>query len=51
MIALVAVSKSLKKTQVGVLVVAVDQERNSLWTRSCHMVVVVSFLLEIAIGC
>ena len=27
------------------------QERSSSWTRSCHMVVVVSFLLEVAIGC
>ena len=27
------------------------QERSSSWTRSCHVVVVVSFLLEVAIGC
>ena len=27
------------------------QERSSLWTRSCHVVMVVSFLLEIVIGC
>ena len=27
------------------------QERSSPWTRSCHVVVVVSFLLEVAIGC
>ena len=27
------------------------QERSSLWTRSYHGVVVVSFLLEVAIGC
>ena len=51
MIALVAISKSLKKTQVGVIVVAVVQERNSPLTQSCHMVVEISFLLEVAIGC
>ena len=27
------------------------QERSNPWTRSCHVVVVVSFLLEVAIGC
>ena len=27
------------------------QERSSSWTRSCHAVVVVSFLLKVAIGC
>ena len=27
------------------------QERSSLWTQSCHAVVVISFLLEVAIGC
>ena len=27
------------------------QERSSMWTQSCHVVVVVSFLLEVAIGC
>ena len=27
------------------------QERSSPWTRSCHVVVVVSFLLEVVIGC
>ena len=27
------------------------QERSSLWTRSCHVVAVVSFLLEVVIGC
>ena len=31
--------------------IAKAQERSSLWTRSYHMVVVVSFLLEVAIGC
>ena len=27
------------------------QERSSPWTRSCHMVVIVSFLLKVAIEC
>ena len=27
------------------------QERSSPWTRSCHVIMVVSFLLEVAIGC
>ena len=27
------------------------KERSSLWTRSCHVVMVVSFLLQVAIGC
>ena len=27
------------------------KKRSSPWTRSCHMVVVVSFLLKVAIGC
>ena len=27
------------------------QERSSLWTWSCHVVVVVSFLLKVVIGC
>ena len=27
------------------------QEKSSPWTRSCHVVVVVSFLLKVAIGC
>ena len=27
------------------------QERSILWTQGCHVVVVVSFLLEVAIGC
>ena len=31
--------------------IAKAKERSSLWTQSYHMVVVVSFLLEIAIGC
>ena len=30
--------------------IAKAKERSSLWTRSYHMVVVVSFLLEVAIG-
>ena len=27
------------------------QERSNSWTQSCHVVVVISFLLEVAIGC
>ena len=27
------------------------KERSCLWTRICHVVVIVSFLLEVAIGC
>ena len=51
MISSVAISRAKKKTQLGKLVVAVDQEKSSPWTWSCHVVVVVSFLLEVAIGC
>ena len=27
------------------------KERSNLWTQNCHMVVVVSFLLEVVMGC
>ena len=37
-------------TSVGACV-AKAKERSSPWTRSCYVVVVVSFLLEVAIGC
>ena len=41
----------LKDIQAGVLVLIGIQERSSPWTWSYHVVVVVSFLLKIAIGC
>ena len=39
------------KSQVGEFVVAANQERSSLWIRSCHVVMIVSFLHKVAIGC
>ena len=43
--------KELKDTQAECLCLLWIQEKSSPWTWSCHVVVVVSFLLEIAIGC
>ena len=43
--------KSLKIHKQVCLYLLRIQKRNSSWTRSCHVVVVVSFLLEVAIGC
>ena len=43
--------KSLKIYKRECLCLLGIQERSSLWTRSCHVVVVVSFLLEVAIWC
>ena len=43
--------KSLKIHKQKCLYLLWIQERSSPWTRSCHVVVVVSFLLEVAIGC
>ena len=42
--------KSLKIYKRECLCLLWIQERSSLWTRSCHMVVVISFLLKVAIG-
>ena len=41
----------VSKSQVGELVVAVDQGRSSSWTQSYRMVMVVSFILKVAIEC
>ena len=43
--------KSLKIYKQECLCLLEIQERISPWTRSCHVVVVVNFLLEVAIGC
>ena len=43
--------KSLKIHKQECLYSLGIQERSSPWTRSCHVVVVVNFLLEVAIGC
>ena len=43
--------KSLKIHKWEYLCLLWIQERNSPWTQSCHVVVIVSFLLEVAIGC
>ena len=43
--------KSLKIYKLEYLCLLGIQERSSPWTWSCHVVVVVSFLLEVAIGC
>ena len=43
--------KSLKIYKWECLCLLGIQERSNLWTRSCHVVMVISFLLEVAIGC
>ena len=43
--------KSLKIYKRECLCLLGIQERSSPWTRSCHVVVVACFLLEVAIGC
>ena len=48
---LVAAIKSLKIHKRVCLYLLGIQERSSLWTQSYHGVVVVSFLLDVAIGC
>ena len=48
---LVAAIKSLKIHKRVCLCLLRIQERSSPWTQSYHMVVVVSFLLDVAIGC
>ena len=44
-------NKSLKIRKQVCLYLLWIQERSSLWTWSYHVVMVVSFLLEVAIGC
>ena len=43
--------KSLKIYKRECLCLLGIQEKSNLWTRSCHVVMVISFLLEVAIGC
>ena len=43
--------KSLKIHKWECLYLLGIQERSSSWTQSCHVIMVVSFLLEVAIGC
>ena len=43
--------KCLKKHKWEYLWLLWIKERSSPWTRSYHVVMVVSFLLEVAIGC
>ena len=42
--------KSLKKHKWEYLWLLWIKERSSLWTRSCHIVVVVSFLLKVGLS-
>ena len=44
-------TKSLKKHKWEYLWLLWIKERSSSWTQSCHVVMVVSFLLDVAIGC
>ena len=47
----IAAFKSLKIHKRVCLCLLGIQEINNPWTRSCHVVMVLSFLLEVAIGC